>query len=87
MQRHINSGKEHRSVNQKKADYMKRVEEDQKGNPLLKPQPVINIPMTEQQKENLKLQDQFGNPLPGYKWAKRKGVPVIVKIKLRKFDI
>mgnify|MGYP001586074354 FL=1 len=87
MQKHINSGKEHKAINQKKADYLKRVEEDQKGNPLLKPDVDINLPLSDTDKENMKYQDTLGNPIKGYKWCNGKIIKESIKCRKKKINI
>jgi hypothetical protein len=52
-----------------KEQWVRRVERDLKGNPLLKNQKKVRMPsLTEIQEENLKYQDHLGNPIKGYKW-------------------
>lgn len=58
--------------------HLQRVEDNQKGNPLLKPDVNIDLPMSEQDRKNLEFIDAFGNPHKGYKWTKINNVPVVV---------
>jgi hypothetical protein len=75
MQKHIVSNKEKRSVQER---HLYNVEQNQKGNPLLKGSLDIDVPMSAQDKKNLEFLDSFGNPIKGYKWSKVDNQPVVV---------